>query len=182
MAGHARESPPARDRSLSGVLLAAALLLLVPIGVDAQPAVVTHVGGRGTLGVGVVADIDDTWGSATPSKKAGIYATAAIDVLPYVRVRLDLDVPAWANSLTIIEFATSRSVESREQRMITLSPLVELHGQVSKRVRLSALVGIASGWRQSRVQFETDSTGPGGVWEHQQANYSDSRSAIWGGL
>jgi hypothetical protein len=154
-------------------------IALVPTVAAAQPPTTSSGRARVTVGVGVFAESDDTWGAPGPPRGGGLSGLVAIDVWRRVRARMELNVPAMSTTERTFDLATSRLVETRLQRMITLSPLIEVLGPRSDRVGVSVLAGMAGSWRQSRAFLETRPPNSG-IGDHLQTGFGDSRAGFLG--
>ena len=104
------------------------------------------------VGGGAFADLDHTWG--TDATSAGFNASAGLDVDRHLGVRVGIEVPR-----TVVVPCGTRCVE--RHRSLSWSALIDLHGQVSGRVRVGVLAGITSASHFSVFALSTDSFGTG---------------------
>ena len=126
---------------------AAVVLGLLPLSAAAQGP---PSGTEWTAGVGVIANRDAISG-LDATTRPGVTATLGVDPWRHVSVRLELDVPAYATETVTIPFGGSAFTDVTRVRVVTATPLLEVHGQLTPHIRLGALAGVAAAWQQLRI-------------------------------
>jgi hypothetical protein len=133
-------------------LCAACLAVLVsPVNGLAQPLP------RAFVGIGVAADNDLTW-AHTAIVPAGVFAIGG-DANETIGVRFEWEQPPYVSSQFEFASRTSRSVQTERHRSELWSGLIDVHKQLTNRLRIAFVTGLTTAVRPQDYETTTDTPG-----------------------
>ena len=114
------------------------------------------------VSLGGIAEMDDTWGQPTPTAMA-LIASAGVDVSARVGVRFAVSLPETHTARSENSYGFFRTTITESHRSVCWSALVDVHGQLTHRVRLGVVAGITDAQRPQTYSTSSDQLGAGDV-------------------
>ena len=156
----------------------AALFISCPHPADAQKIFV---------GAGAIADNDRTNSRLTDHAAASWTLVVGADVQPHLGIRLTVDAPREASSVTEGVYTTSefpfpiRQRLTRSRRSMTFALLADVHGNIAPRLRIAASCGLASVTHDTKTVATRQRINSDGSLSPME-DYRDTSDFDWEGL
>jgi hypothetical protein len=156
--------------------IVALLAVTVPSVSSAQPPAPP----RGFVGVGVVADNDRTW-----TNSAIVPAAAFViggDVNETLGVRFEWEQPPYVSSQFDVTSATRRIVQTERHRSELWSGLIDVHKQLTNRLRVAFVTGLTTAVRPEDYEATIDTPATRTTPASHTVNRLHRQFDWWGGL
>lgn len=157
-----------------------AVVALVESGGAAVACAQGSVGKDKFLGAGPLWSMDRTWRLDKALEAAGLAVHGGLPLRRHLRVRVELEVPARTTVHEAIDAAGFRERATTRQQMITLSPVIELHGDVAPRLRASLAAGLGMLRRSEETVLSVETLGGDGVWRQRTLQQGETKFTPFG--